>query len=369
MNIIRTMIAALVFTGAPVLLARENSTVRFLVFVSRQCEHCQDLIDAHVAPLARRHRVEFRVIDLSDPEGYRVFSRLVPADAVSSSDSVVIRIGDRILGEKALENRLEAVVEEYAARGGVDFPEYPSKGQDAPALSRLTVPGALLAGTLDGVNPCAVSTLVFFMSYLGLLKLSSGDLFKAGSVFILASFFTYYFIGAGLFHAFRWAPLSRTLSLVFFKGVGTVMILLSGLSLYDAVLAAKHRTHRMILRLSRWQETKIHAWIRQHTRNRSILFASTILAVMVTGLEFSCTGQVYFPAIAYALKCNATNRQALLLLGIYNLGFILPLCGVFALLLQGGPARTFASLYRGHIAVVKIGYAIVFLIFGALLLR
>jgi hypothetical protein len=57
-----------------------------------------------------------------------------------------------------------------------------------------------------------------------------------------------------------------------------------------------------------------------------------------------------------------------LLLGIYNLGFILPLCGVFALLLQGGPARTFASLYRGHIAVVKIGYAVFFFLLGALLL-
>jgi len=63
---------------------------------------------------------------------------------------------------------------------------------DAPLLEEryhdFTLPAVLIAGLLDGINPCAISTLVFFMSLLAVSKVKSRQLLLLGASFCLASF-------------------------------------------------------------------------------------------------------------------------------------------------------------------------------------
>jgi hypothetical protein len=62
----------------------------------------------------------------------------------------------------------------------------------------LAVGWVLLAGVLDGVNPCAFATIIFFLSYLHVARRSPREILAVGAAFILAVFLTYFVAGLGL---------------------------------------------------------------------------------------------------------------------------------------------------------------------------
>ena len=77
---------------------------------------------------------------------------------------------------------------------------------------QFTLPAVLLAGFIDGPNPCAIGTLVFFMSLLAVSKITGRKLLLVGIVFCFASFVTYMAIGFGLLrflHAFSGFPATQ----------------------------------------------------------------------------------------------------------------------------------------------------------------
>jgi len=57
------------------------------------------------------------------------------------------------------------------------------------------------AGLIDGLNPCAIASLVFFMSLLAVAKVKGRGLLLMGISFCLASFLTYTALGFGLLRA------------------------------------------------------------------------------------------------------------------------------------------------------------------------
>ena len=59
----------------------------------------------------------------------------------------------------------------------------------------LTVAGA---GLLDGINPCAFATIVFFISYMNLVGRGRKEMLIAGGAFALAVFGTYLLLGLGM---------------------------------------------------------------------------------------------------------------------------------------------------------------------------
>lgn len=59
------------------------------------------------------------------------------------------------------------------------------------------------AGLLDGVNPCAFTTMIFFVSYLALVGRKGREILLVGAAFTLAVFLTYLAIGLGLAEVLR----------------------------------------------------------------------------------------------------------------------------------------------------------------------
>ncbi len=70
----------------------------------------------------------------------------------------------------------------------------------------------------------------------------------------------------------------------------------------------------------------------------AIVGGMPVLGFLVSVFELACTGQVYLPTIVYLVR---TERQlgGYLYLGLYNLGFIAPLLGVFGLSVAGQPQQ------------------------------
>ncbi|MDP3142518.1 MAG: DUF1573 domain-containing protein, partial [Candidatus Omnitrophota bacterium] len=89
------------------------------------------------------------------------------------------------------------------------------------------------AGLIDGVNPCAFTVLVFFISFLTFAGYNRQQIIILGSFFILTVAATYVLIGLGLFEFFRRLEVFYFLSHLVYLLTAILALILGGFSLYD----------------------------------------------------------------------------------------------------------------------------------------
>ncbi|MFA4842706.1 MAG: hypothetical protein WC658_02610, partial [Candidatus Omnitrophota bacterium] len=244
-------------------------------------------------------------------------------------------------------------------------------------FSPLAIAGA---GLVDGINPCAFTVIVFFISFLALQGYRKRELIVIGLSFIFAVFLTYLMIGLGL--------LSFLYRLRFFQGVlklfnlsvGSLSIALGILCIWDFLKFKRtQETGGLVLQLPKAVKNQIHKVIGLHyridrTKNIPVpLLRRLVISALATGflisiLEAICTGQVYLPTIAFVLKTTHFKLQALFYLLLYNLMFVLPLIGIFIFALLGVTSGQFANFFKKHISTMKLLMALLFFSLGIFLL-
>jgi len=203
-------------------------------------------------------------------------------------------------------------------------------------FQRLTLFSVLLAGLVDGINPCAISTLIFLVSVLVMAGFKNSRLIVVGTAYCLASFLTYTAIGFGLFrfiHSMEGLPFVQ-------RGLELLMaVILTVMAYFSFSDAWKYRISQdpdsITLKLPRRIKLILNSIIRLFATARHALFAAFFIGVLVTLLETVCTGQVYVPTLVLIIKSGASPFLGLAYLLLYNLMFILPLVIVFGLILYG----------------------------------
>lgn len=229
--------------------------------------------------------------------------------------------------------------------------------------------GVALAGLIDGLNPCAISTLVFFISVLAVMKIKGRRLLAIGAVFCLSSFAVYLGIGLGLFRvlyeirAVGW--IQRWLDPV----LGVVLIILGGVSFADA-----WRFHRsgkaadIQMKLPARLQSLIHRVVRGRLGMHRLYLGSALAGVTVTLLESVCTGQVYLPTLAMVARGGHAPLRVLLMLLLYNISFIIPLVLALVLAYRGTRTEWFLHWSRRHVVRGKLLMGSLFWGMAALLL-
>jgi cytochrome c biogenesis protein CcdA len=125
----------------------------------------------------------------------------------------------------------------------------------------------------------------------------------------------------------------------------------------------------MALRLPDWIHRRIHGAIRAGSRLRYVALAAAGTGVVVSFLEFGCTGQVYLPTIvSVARRAGEDRALAVLYLLGYNVMFILPLVAVFLLAFFGTSSRRLTEVFRRHLAAIKFATAVLFVTLGGLVI-
>jgi hypothetical protein len=221
------------------------------------------------------------------------------------------------------------------------------------------------AGLLDGINPCAFTTILFFLSYLAYIGRSRREILVTGLCFTGAVFATYLAIGFGLLTALKSLAVLPTANLVVGLLIGGLAVLLGGLSARDGVLCVRGQQAEMGLRLPDFIHRRIHQVIRVGSRFRNVAIAAAVSGLIISVLEFGCTGQVYLPTIRAVVGPGGTGgaRAAGYLLA-YNLMFTLPLAAVFLLAFFGVSSQRLTALFQRHLATVKFATAAVFMVLG-----
>lgn len=238
------------------------------------------------------------------------------------------------------------------------------------------------AGLIDGINPCAFTVIVFFISFLALQGYRKRELVIIGLSFISAVFLTYLLIGIGVFAFLYNLKGFWLVSRIFNISIGIFSILLGILAICDFFkLKRTGSGEGLFLQLPQAVKNQIHSIIGLHFRKQKNAKAQTasrprifilLISTLVTGflvsvLELVCTGQVYLPTITFILKTAPLKLQALGYLLLYNLMFITPLLIIFLFALLGTTSQAFAKFLKQRLALTKIILAILFLGLGLFL--
>ena len=225
------------------------------------------------------------------------------------------------------------------------------------------------AGLLDGVNPCAFATIIFFISYLTMIGRTGRELISVGAAFSAAVFLTYLAIGFGFFKFLQSvADLMRTLSLVLYFVIAVIAFVIGVVSLYDFVLIRRGDLRDMKLQLPAALKRRIQLTISKRSRMRNYLFGAVVAGAIVSVLELACTGQVYLPTITWAVQDPALRPYAYRLLVVYNLMFVTPLVAIIVLAYYGLSSQQLSLFLHRHASVVKLATAVFFFGMAGLLL-
>jgi cytochrome c biogenesis protein CcdA len=288
-----------------------------------------------------------------------------------------IFVGDDYLLEEDLEaSSLEELLIKYAPTGTERYWENWEATGGAEAqqsiVERFASFGVLtvvLAGLLDGLNPCAFATMIFFVSYLTISGRKGKEILLVGGAFTLGVFVAYTGVGLGFYQVLSLlGDLLAQLGRWLYGLTGVGCLILAVISFADYRKARRGQIGDMSLNLPHNIRMRINATIRKGRKSRAFVAGAFVTGVVVSFLELACTGQVYLPVILFVTSQPDLRAQGTLFLLIYNLLFILPLVVVFLLAYYGTGAKQLSDFLQERAATVKLGLTLLFFALGSWLL-
>ncbi len=276
---------------------------------------------------------------------------------------------DALIGEEISVQSLEALVEKYAASGASpvweDFDPTMARQSIVERFRSLGVLTVAVAGLIDGLNPCAFATIVFFISYLAFVGRQRWEVLAVGLAFTLGVFLTYLGVGVGLLKFMASLPFLSTVSRWVYGLTAALCLFLAAASLHDWWQARRGKPEdmrlKLPLRLRRW----INRVIREGANLRAFVLVSLFTGMVISVIELACTGQVYLPTIVFVLGLPELQARAGLYLVLYNLMFILPLVVIFLLAYFGTTSQQLGQFINRRAATVKLVTAVLFVLLAA----
>ncbi len=354
---------------ASVLIGFCLQAVQLDLFSQPGCNECAKVKALVLPQVGERfgEAVEVREYDIGVLENYEKLVQYQEALHADADEPVSMVIDGAVLlaGYDEIEAKLIPSIEaalhnesEAPPVGEVDW----RKRADSFAVGAV-----VLAGLLDGVNPCVFSTLVFFVSLLAVAKVSGRQLLLAGWMYCCACFLSYLALGFGLFHILKVFAGYEWLRLALEWGMIALLAVMAFLSFRDAFRF--HRTGRpdaVTLQLPGSVKAKIHAVMRRGLAYRYLLPGAFVIGVLVTALESVCTGQVYVPTLVLMTQTVGVGREFWLLL-LYNVMFILPLLAVFWLAYRGTKVSWFIEASMRNVVFAKCAMGVFFVLMMGLI--
>ena len=322
------------------------------------CRSCEEFLSTEVPRLEKKLgiKIDIQRKDVLNPALYEELSSFALSQGQSMRAIPALRIGTTLLQG---DQEIRAQFAEVLTSSVPPMPAAAAASVPAPLSDRLAVLPVVAAGLLDGLNPCAFTTLIFLLASLALAGRGRREVLVIGAMFSLAVFFTYLGIGFGLFAALRAASAVAIVSVLLRWALVILLFVFAGLSVYDYALIRGGRPTEMLLQLPSALKRQIHSSIRTRVRTAALVGSSLVLGFLVSVFEFACTAQVYLPTLAYLARVHR-QFDAVGLLVLYNLCFIAPLLVVFGGSYYGVSSTRITTFFQAHMGKVKLGLAFVF---------
>ena len=351
----------------------QKNQIKIDLYAFQDCLTCKKIKDNEVKKIEKQQGVTIKVnfIPMDKVENYEKLLALMSKEGRVLKELPIVVVGNTILdGKKSIFNNLANIIENQGSKQGQNENKtgvLDSETDVKNQFLKITSLGIIVAaGLLDGINPCAFSVIILLVSFLLARSRKKNEILLAGSLYTLAVFISYFLAGFGLFNVIKALLIFKYTQYLIKWGLTIFLLILAVLSVYDFYLIKIGKQDKMVLQLPGMLKKTIRKEFRTKLGIGSVIITPFILGIMVSALEFACTGQVYLPTIVYMIKTGQNLWQNFFYLFIYNFFFILPLIIVFLLVYFGVSNKKVTDSFVKYMATIKAVLAILFIALAVL---
>jgi len=354
-----------------------------LFFYSPTCHACHQTIQEVMPQIENEFvdRISIEYLDITDINNYKLMLAIKEQYNCKETGVPTVFIeGNILVGYTKIKNELRKIIIDVLNKGHLGSHFKPSTIDLVSRFLSFSILTIIGAGLVDGINPCAFTVIVFFISFLAVQGYRRKEMEIVGLSFIFAVFLTYVLIGVGIFHFLYSLRHFYLISKILYYAIAGLCFILAGFSLYDLWLFKKtDKFEGMTLQLPQRIKNTIHYIIGLYYRKKGksntqettgekrisgMVFTAFITGFLVSLLEAVCTGQLYLPTITFMLKNPQLKVKAFIYLVLYNFMFVIPLFLVLLFALLGTTSEKFSSFMKRHFIVIKLFMAGLFIILG-----
>lgn len=272
--------------------------------------------------------------------------------------------------DKIIENINNNIIQENASNPiksvdiiDVDFDKY------SGFLGLLLI---LVAGLIDGVNPCAIAMLILFISLILGVSTKKSTLISVSIAYILGLFLTYFALGAFLLSFLKYLePFISSLSLFIYIFIVLLSLFFFFFNLYDFIVSRKQQYGKVKNQLpkgiQKFNKKLIKAFTNNlENKNLFLVYLITFsLGVIISLTEFLCTGQVYLPTLLIIVHSqDSVSLSGLFKLFLYNIMFVLPLIVIAIFAVKTQSVMGTSEKVRQNLHRIKFVTGLIFLAFA-----
>ncbi len=367
-------------TQAPTEEEKKSQKIIYGAFLYRRgCAHCEGRRDELKEWASKVPDLRIGAFDLTEEENKTLdeaFFQIYQIPESQRGEAVKLYIGeDSMLDSDFRYETFQKLISKYQGKGA--SPPWEKVSQEAlksgeqkiiERFRKFGLTTVLVAGFIDGLNPCAFATIIFLVSYLSFLGKKNKEILIYGITFTFGVFIAYLIAGMGLMAGFRQLSGFPLITKGIYLVIAIFAFVLGVISFYDYILFRRGQVAKMKLQLPMALKKKIHGIIRVQIRSPKAGFLGTFaLGFVIAGTEVICTGQLYLPTIGYIMTIPKLRVYAFFNLVLYNLMFIIPLVGIFVAAFFGVTSERMALATKEHTGTVKLLTAILFMGLGVFL--
>jgi len=224
-----------------------------------------------------------------------------------------------------------------------------------------------LAGLVDGINPCAFATMIFFITYLSSSGRNRKQILAVGISFTVGVFLTYFLLGMGLYRGFQSLSGVDAIASLIYPITGVVALIFGILSLYDYQKIKAQKKGEQVLQLPKPIKKLTGRFIKHQVQVSYLTVLAVFTGIGISLFEFLCTGQIYLPTIIVMTGVSEHQTEATLYLLLYNVMFILPLIVIFTWVYYGSGSDKLQEVLNRRRATIKLLTALMFFVLAGVM--
>ncbi len=367
--------------------SQKTFSVDLAYFYQKGCPKC-DRANSLLKYLLKKYpRLRVREIDLNTPDGKRLNETLSNRLNLLPEKHLIapsVFIGDDYLSpEQVTESGIEALIRKYEKTETKSVLEVEKgeirKGEESivERYKSLGLLAILSAGFIEGMNPCAIATLIFFISYLTMVGRKRKEIFWVGMGFTGTGFITHLLLGLGILRFIQSLSFLPLFSRIVYFITFVFALFLGTFSLYDYIQLKKGRPSKIKLQVPTFFKKKIHRTIRARSGELDVnkggesvrlLLAAVAIGFIVTLFQFTCTSQVYLPTILFVTNIPSLRGSAAFYLILYNLVYIAPLLVIFGIVYWGVTSEQLSFFLQRRASTIKLLTSLFFFALAGILI-
>lgn len=209
------------------------------------------------------------------------------------------------------------------------------------------------AGLIDGINPCAISMLLILLSLL-LNTAKHKQILLVGIIFSTTTFIVYFLIGIGMLKSLIYFSALDSIAKFLYLIIGVFCLYMAFISIQDYKYVKKDKLEKVKTQLNKKYRHKAMSCIRKYFDSNKVYVSTFAVAVIVSLIDFLCTGGIYLPSITYMLSNKPGNLTLAFYLLTYNFMFILPILATTVLVSYSKNILDASEILTKNLGKIKI---------------